>query len=179
LAVVTILLASTSLEAQRSSTEGAKLTIPFTTTGTSNGAMVDVAGTFTITQFGTTTNGQLAAQGTLATTIRDIVGLRSVVTQLVVPATAMGGAAGSPGVITQQVPCGLLHVELAPLNLEAQGLMLNLNRLGLDISAAPGQASVAGNLLCSIAGLMNGGSVATTQTPTQLAILLNQLIAAL
>jgi len=48
----------------------------------------------------------------------------------------------------------------------------------LDISAEPGSGNLLGNLLCSIANLLNGGSP-LTQVLNQLVGLLNQLIAAL
>jgi hypothetical protein len=163
--------------AQRNSKDGAGLTLPFSTTGTLNGGTTDVAGTFTITQFAAQ-NGKLVAIGTLAGTVRDTVGVRTVVTQLTVPVdTITGGATSSPGIL-QQVACGILHLELGPLDLSLLGLVVHLDQVVLDISAEPGSGNLLGNLLCAIANLLNGGSP-LTQILNQLVNLLNQLIAAL
>jgi hypothetical protein len=81
-------------------------------------------------------------------------------------------------VIVQQVACGILHLELGPLDLDLLGLVVHLDQVVLDISAEPGAGNLLGNLLCAIAGLLDGGSP-LTQILNQLVNLLNQLIAAL
>ena len=51
---------------------------------------------------------------------------------------------------------------------------MHLNQVVLDITAVPGAGNLLGNLLCAIAGLLDGGSPLGG-----LAALLNNLLAAL
>ena len=51
------------------------------------------------------------------------------------------------------------------------GLQVNLSRVVLDITAVPGAGNLLGNLLCSVANLLNN--------PSALAQLLNQILAIL
>jgi hypothetical protein len=52
--------------------------------------------------------------------------------------------------------CPILHLELGPLDLNLLGLRVQLNRVVLDITAIPGPGNLLGNLLCAIAGLLDG-----------------------
>jgi hypothetical protein len=151
------------------------LTVPFTA-GTTNGNPTDVVGTFTITRFARQ-NDQLMAIGTLAATIEEPTGARTVITQLTLPARASSGATTSD-IVAQQVGCGILHLELGPLDLDVLGLVVHLDRVVLDITAEPGSGNLLGNLLCAIANLLNSGGP-LTQILNQLVNLLNLLIAAL
>lgn len=56
----------------------------------------------------------------------------------------------------QQEPCPILHLELGPLDLDLLGLQVHLDRVVLDITAQPGPGNLLGNLLCAIAGLLDG-----------------------
>jgi hypothetical protein len=168
--------------AQRNSKDGAGLTIPFSTAGSNNGGTADVTGTFTITRFANQA-GQLVAIGTVAATAENAAaaggGVRTVITELTVPVTSITGGEDTPdGVILQQVACGILHLELGPLDLDVLGLVVHLDQVVLDITAEPGSGNLLGNLLCAIAGLLDGGSP-LAQILNQLVGLLNQLIAAL
>jgi len=178
LALVASILIGPALTAQRNSKDGAGLTVPFSTTGVNNGGTADIAGTFTITRFANQ-SGKLVAIGTLAATATDTTGSRSVVTEMTLPVTNItsGDSAAPSAVITQAVACGILHLELGPLDLDVLGLVVHLNQVVLDISAQPGAGNLLGNLLCDIANLLNGGPLA--QILNQLVGLLNQLIAAL
>jgi len=168
------------VSAQRNSKDGAGLTVPFTASGFSNGGTADVTGTFTITKFANV-NNQLVAIGTLAATVPDINGVRSVITQVTLPVSSMttaGSTATAQAVAIEQVTsCGILHLELGPLDLNLLGLVVHLDRVVLDVSAVPGAGNLLGNLLCSIAGLLDSGPLA--QILNQLVDLLNNLIAAL
>lgn len=64
--------------------------------------------------------------------------------------------------------CQILHLDLGPLNLNLLGLQINLSRVVLDITAQPGSGNLLGNLLCSVANLLNN--------PSGLANLLNQIL---
>ncbi len=52
--------------------------------------------------------------------------------------------------------CPILHLELGPLDLNILGLRVQLNQVVLDITAIPGPGNLLGNLLCAIAGLLDG-----------------------
>jgi hypothetical protein len=98
---------------------------------------------------------------------------------MTVPVKTITAGEDTPeGVILQQVSCGILHLELGPLDLDLLGLVVHLDQVVLDITAEPGPGNLLGNLLCSIAGLLDGGSP-LEQILNQLVGLLNQLIGAL
>ena len=50
----------------------------------------------------------------------------------------------------------ILHLELGPLDLDLLGLRVHLDRVVLDLTAVPGPGNLLGNLLCAIAGLLDG-----------------------
>jgi hypothetical protein len=49
-----------------------------------------------------------------------------------------------------------LHLDLGPLDLNLLGLRVQLNEVVLDITALPGPGNLLGNLLCAVAGLLDG-----------------------
>jgi hypothetical protein len=68
--------------------------------------------------------------------------------------------AGSPAARSAQAaaaPCDILKLRLGPLHLDLLGLQIDLNRLVLDIVAQSGAGQLLGNLLCAVAGLLDGG----------------------
>jgi hypothetical protein len=52
--------------------------------------------------------------------------------------------------------CPILHLDLGPLDLNLLGLHVHLNEVVLDVEAIPGPGNLLGNLLCAIAGLLDG-----------------------
>jgi hypothetical protein len=52
--------------------------------------------------------------------------------------------------------CPILHLDLGPLDLNLLGLRVQLNEVVLDITAIPGPGNLLGNLLCAVAGLLDG-----------------------
>lgn len=56
----------------------------------------------------------------------------------------------------EQEPCPILHLELGPLDLDLLGLVVHLDRVVLDVTAEPGPGNLLGNLLCAVAGLLDG-----------------------
>ena len=52
--------------------------------------------------------------------------------------------------------CPILHLELGPLDLNVLGLRVQLNQVVLDITAIPGPGNLLGNVLCAVAGLLDG-----------------------
>ena len=53
--------------------------------------------------------------------------------------------------------CDVLNLVLGPLDLDILGLQINLNRVVLNIVAQSGAGNLLGNLLCAVAGLLDGG----------------------
>jgi hypothetical protein len=70
--------------------------------------------------------------------------------------------------------CDILALTLGPLHLDLLGLVVDLNQVNLNITAQPGSGNLLGNLLCSVAGLLNNGGPLTA-----VANLLNQILGAL
>jgi hypothetical protein len=77
----------------------------------------------------------------------------------------------------QLAACDILNLVLGPLDLNVLGLEIHLNRVVLDIIAVPGPGNLLGNLLCAVAGLLDGGPLAGLLG--QLIGLLNQILDAL
>ncbi len=94
-------------------------------------------------------DGQLVAIGELTGTLRNAAGniIGTVTDQrLRLPVTF--------GAITS---CDILRLRLGPLDLDLLGLVVHLDRIVLDITAEAGPGNLLGNLLCAIAGLLDGG----------------------
>ncbi len=67
--------------------------------------------------------------------------------------------------------CDILNLVLGPLDLNVLGLEVHLNQVVLDIVGATGAGNLLGNLLCAVAGLLDGGAALG-----QIAALLNQIL---
>jgi hypothetical protein len=142
------------------------LAIPVTGTDTSGGAL---NGVFTLTGF-TFNNGQLTANGIVTGTVTHGADVTSFLQTVSAPVTNSGPVAGAA--TAAATSCGILHLVIGPINLNLLGLTVTTNQIVLDISAVPGAGNLLGNLLCSVANLLNSPS----QT---LANLLNQIVAIL
>lgn len=114
---------------------------------TSNGGVVSgvlkVTGTYV-------SNNQLFAQGILNGTITSATGT---VTPIINQAIT-----GLP-VTSVNASCPILNLVLGPLSLNLLGLQVNLNQVVLTITAISGAGNLLGNLLCSVANLLNGGNL--------------------
>jgi len=67
------------------------------------------------------------------------------------------GVAPRPGASTTAARrCDILNLVLGPLDLDVLGLEIHLNRVVLDIIARSGAGNLLGNLLCAVAGLLDG-----------------------
>jgi len=116
-------------------------------------------GTFQLTKF-VVVQGKTYAVGRLTGDL----GGRAVSTRVTLP---VNGAAGTPtapapgssslAVPRQLVSCSILTLSLGPLDLDLLGLQVHLDQVNLDITAVPGAGNLLGNLLCGIAGLLDGG----------------------
>jgi hypothetical protein len=131
--------------------------------------------------------GTTADGGTFAGTVkptRVVAQGRQVLLKGVVSGTmknADGGTAGTVSNAPVTMPialptgiCPILHLTLGPLDLNLLGLTVHLNQVVLDITAISGPGNLLGNLLCAIAGLLNGTGTLTQLT--QLLAQLNQLL---
>lgn len=72
--------------------------------------------------------------------------------------------------------CDILHLVLAPLDLDLLGLQVHLDRVVLNIVAQSGAGNLLGNLLCAVTGLLDGGLGGLLGRITNL---LNQILGAL
>jgi hypothetical protein len=72
--------------------------------------------------------------------------------------------------------CDILNLVLGPLSLNILGLQVDLAQVVLNITAQSGAGNLLGNLLCAVAGLLDGG---LSGILLQLTGLLNQIFAIL
>jgi hypothetical protein len=62
----------------------------------------------------------------------------------------------------QQAPsCAILGLVLGPLHLDILGLVIDLNRVVLNIVGQTGAGNLLGNLLCALTGILDGGFILT------------------
>jgi hypothetical protein len=85
-------------------------------------------------------------------------------------------AAGVGQAAAQAAVCDILNLVLGPLDLNLLGLEVHLNRVVLDIVARTGAGNLLGNLLCAVAGLLDGTG---TLDQLRLANALNRVLALL
>jgi len=154
--------------------QGFTLPINFTSTD-----LTSFTGRLQVMRFAVQDN-QLVAVGIVTGTLVDASGVvRGVIQTVVIPVNLTPGARpvtakAAVGVPTAAQACDILHLDLAPLDLNLLGLAVHLDRVVLDLSAVPGAGNLLGNLLCAITNLLNG-----VGTLTQVANLLNQVISIL
>lgn len=131
-------------------------------------------GTLNLTKF-VNNNGTVTALGTLtgSVTNRATGEVTTVMQNVAVPVTATQGTGlAAPGfAVTAAATCPILNLDLGPLHLDLLGLVVDLNRVVLNIVAQSGAGNLLGNLLCAVTGLLDN--------PGGLAQLLNQILAAL
>jgi hypothetical protein len=194
LALVTVLALAmapmaTRIEAAAASTG---LSVPIAGSGTSAaGETVTFNGSFRVTRF-VNSGGQILAQGVLTGIATKTVGsvatggsvvtasesiVRTVsmavdTTQQTAAAAAAAPMAVAP--ISTQAVCDVLHLVLGPLHLDLLGLVVDLNRVVLDITAESGPGNLLGNLLCAVVGLLDGGG-----STNSIVTVLNQILGAL
>jgi hypothetical protein len=62
----------------------------------------------------------------------------------------------------QQAPsCAIVGLVLGPLHLDVLGLVIDLNRVVLNIVGQTGAGNLLGNLLCALTGILDGGFILT------------------
>jgi hypothetical protein len=114
------------------------------------------AGTLQLQQFAVS-QGQVVANGLLSGVLTAANGTTTSVLQTVSLPVAVGTSS-----------CQVLHLDLGPLSLTLLGLQVSLNHIVLDITAQPGAGNLLGNLLCSVANLLDN--------PASLVSTLNQIL---
>ena len=70
--------------------------------------------------------------------------------------------------------CDVLNLVLGPLDLNLLGLKVHLDKVVLNVTAVAGAGNLLGNLLCAVAGLLDGTGVLG-----QVSSLLQQILAVL
>jgi hypothetical protein len=138
------------------------------TTAPVTGTLADgtgvVAGTFDVTRFAVQ-NGTLQAVGTFTGTVTDAAGTATSGSQQISLPVDLQQSTGS---------CEILDLVLGPLDLNLLGLEVHLDTVHLNITAQQGPGNLLGNLLCAVAGLLDGPT-GLNAILTQIAALLNQL----
>jgi hypothetical protein len=130
-----------------------------------------VAGTFTPSSFAEQ-NGGIVATGVLHSVLTNADGSSAGTadTPVTLPLQLPTGSAGADA--APLVACNILHLVLGPLDLNLLGLAVHLNTVVLDITANSGPGNLLGNLLCAVAGLLDGASLPLGQ----ITALLNQIL---
>ena len=127
-------------------------------TGTITPSPVPIAGTLATggTFTGTLSNiqfvnrrGDLVVSGLLSGTLTNAAGaVIGTVTNLPLTLPVTGA---------QSATCEILDLTLGPLDLDLLGLVVHLDQVHLNITAERGPGNLLGNLLCGIAGALDGG----------------------
>ena len=122
------------------------------------GTVIDA--TVRVTRLAQSATGQLLASGTITGTAG---GVPFTETFTDVPSTITGAAdAGTTDGITTMAAggaCDILNLDLGPLHLDVLGLVVDLDRVVLDIVAQSGAGNLLGNLLCAVVGLLDGPGI--------------------
>jgi hypothetical protein len=174
-------------------------------TGTLQDGTGNVTGLINVTKF-TKLDGKLMAVGKFVGTITDADKNVTTVSKKITMPVATEPVAGaekqtaaekkagvtnqlSPETEEQLVPdaapaaaaplsCQILNLVLGPLDLDLLGLKVHLDTVHLNITAQGGPGNLLGNLLCAVAGLLDG-STGLNGILNGITTLLNQLLAVL
>lgn len=106
-------------------------------------------------------NGQLFLNGVLNGSLTNAAGT-VLATATNLPVSLPLAASGS---------CTILHLVLGPIDLNLLGLMVHTNQIVLDITAQSGPGNLLGNLLCTVAHLLDSNA-----SGNALANLLNNIL---
>ena len=164
LAAMLAVLPFTTSVAQAQGVVNRGFSVPITGTVTAaDGTVQAITGTFNIQRFGRS-NRTIYAIGSVVASLPGATAgsaARTVVTQVSLPlvlpnAAAAGANAAAIGDVTALATCDILNLVLGPLDLNLLGLEVHLNQVVLDIVAVSGAGNLLGNLLCAVAGLLDG-----------------------
>lgn len=134
--------------AARPATNGLLTDVPVTGTLADGGTF---EGLLSITDLGIV-EGVLQASGTLTGTATQVIDGAEVVTSITqafagIPLNLLDSGGGE---------CQILFLDLGPIFLDLLGLQVDLSQIVLDITAVQGAGNLLGNLLCAVAGLLDG-----------------------
>lgn len=97
--------------------------------------------------------GELVAAGTIAGTFTDAAGNATAIA----PQAFAALVDVAPAVGAQQAhTCPILDLDIGAIHLDLLGLVIDLAPIHLDIVAEGGPGNLLGNLLCAVAGLLDG-----------------------
>jgi hypothetical protein len=137
-------------------------------------------GSLSIVSFGpNATNDGLLASGLVTGVLRTPSGNQQVNKVLVtdIP-VSLGGAAGAARAAdapaAPNATCEILHLSIGPIDLDLLGLVVHVDEINITIDAQSGPGNLLGNLLCAIAGLLDGNPLADVLN--QIVGLLNRII---
>lgn len=159
-------------------------------------AASDVFGTFSIQRFARTTDGEVAAVGTLTVSLVDPASTqtRTIITQVAMPVARSGGAAApssssigfSQTSVTQSAvspvasqgtrpgpdqACETLNLTLEGIELDLLGIPVQLDPVNVDFTVVPGTGSRLSGLLCGVNGALDSGA-----SPVERTNMLNSLL---
>lgn len=107
-------------------------------------------GRLTVSSLSRNDAGQLVAAGVLRGEVNGQ-NVRQTFQDVVVNLTEDGQQMG-----VQQHECDILFLDVGPIFLDVLGLQVDLSQIVLDITAVRGPGNLLGNLLCAVAGLLDG-----------------------
>ena len=122
----------------------------------------DVTGSFTPLKF-TKKNGKVKVRGLVSGVVHKADGTtRRFAVERTLRVKSINGtkavsAAQAARAAQAKATCDVLHLVLAPLDLDLLGLQVHLDKVVLDIVAKSGAGNLLGNLLCSVTHLLDGG----------------------
>jgi hypothetical protein len=131
------------------SAQGNRLLGNIPVTGTTTAGLFE--GRLTISDLSLNDAGQLVASGILRGSV-DGQNVRQVFQDVVVGLTEGGDSQ----------ECDILFLDLGPIFLDVLGLQVDLSQIVLDVTAVQGDGNLLGNLLCAVAGLLDGFDLSGT-----------------
>jgi len=122
-------------------------------------------------------NGHLRARGLVSGVVHNANGSTKTFSVLrTFKVKSMNGVVpGARAAVGAKATCRILHLVLAPLNLNLLGLRVHLDRVLLNIVATSGAGQLLGNLLCAVTHLLDGTGT-LSQLLTRLNRILNRLL---
>ena len=162
-AVATVVITAPTASAAKPAPTAVDVPVTGTVTD-ATGAVGTFSGEYTINRI-TTSGGELAAVGTVTGTVTNTAtGATTTVSRAVtVPLQAAG-------------TCEILDLTLGPLDLDLLGLVVHLDTVHLNITAESGPGNLLGNLLCAVAGLLDGPTGGLGGLLQSIVQLLNQIL---
>ena len=165
IAVIAVAIAPTSISAQgQGNPHTSAISVPIV--GAGPGATF--AGQLNIQRFVRSGDQILAVGNIVGTLTNTVTGVTSLVSSAISIPLDLGATAPLNGV------CEILSLVLGPLDLDLLGLKVHLDKVVLNIDAQSGPGNLLGNLLCSVAHLLDSNGTLSAITG-----LLNQILAVL